>query len=122
MEWKLQGGLPVYQQIFRQLRDGVLSQEYPPGSPVPSIRELAAQAKVNPNTMERALWLMEREGYIVSGETGPCFAGDEEILKRMYHQQLDEVTKECAGRFACVGLTPEQGAQLLMRLTEKEVK
>ena len=55
MNWKFTGDRPVYQQIMDTLRGAVLQGELPPGEKVPSVRELAARAQVNPNTVQRAL-------------------------------------------------------------------
>ena len=65
MDWKFTGSKPVYQQIMEQFRAAVLSGEYPPGGRVPSVRERAAEARVNPNTVQRALTELEREGFQV---------------------------------------------------------
>ena len=55
MNWKFAGDRPVYQQIMAAIRGAILKGELPPGGKVPSVRDLAAQAQVNPNTMQRAL-------------------------------------------------------------------
>ena len=77
MNWKFAGDRPVYQQIMAAIRGAILKGELPPGGKVPSVRDLAAQAQVNPNTMQRALTELEREGLLVSGgaaspRTKPC--------------------------------------------------
>ena len=69
MNWKFSGDRPVYQQIMENIRGAVLGGELPPGGRVPSVRELAMQAQVNPNTMQRALTELEREGLLVGGGT-----------------------------------------------------
>ena len=50
MNWKFAGDRPVYQQIMAAIRGAILKGELPPGGKVPSVRDLAAQAQVNPNT------------------------------------------------------------------------
>ena len=69
MNWKFSGDRPVYQQIMELMRGGIVKGELPPGGKIPSVRELAAQAQVNPNTMQRAMTELEREGLLVSGGT-----------------------------------------------------
>ena len=69
MNWKFSGDRPVYQQIMENIRGAVLRGELPPGGRVPSVRELAMQAQVNPNTMQRALTELEREGLLIGGGT-----------------------------------------------------
>jgi Predicted transcriptional regulators len=59
MKWKFRGDRPIYAQLIEQLERGILTGEYPPGSAVPSVRTLAIEAEVNPNTMQKALAELE---------------------------------------------------------------
>ena len=54
MDWKLDNGRPIWPQLSQQLARRILAGEYPPGSRLPPVRELAAEAGVNPNTLQRA--------------------------------------------------------------------
>ena len=117
MNWKFTGDRPVYQQIMEAVRGSVLKGELAPGSKVPSVRDLAAEAKVNPNTVQRALTELEREGLLVGGGTsGRTVTTDEGILSAMREQILNELARECAEKFMVFGITPGQAAQLLMML------
>jgi len=69
MKWKLIGDRPVYAQLIEQLQRGILTGEYPPGSAVPSVRTLALEAEVNPNTMQRALAELEAQGLMQTHRT-----------------------------------------------------
>ena len=122
MNWKFSGDRPVYQQIMALIRGAILRGELPPGGKIPSVRELAAEAQVNPNTMQRAMSELEREGLLVSGGTsGRTVTEDGEILKQLRDRTLKELAQECAEKFTVFGITPTQAAQLLMNLeTEKE--
>ena len=122
MNWKFSGDRPVYQQIMENIRGAVLRGELPPGGKVPSVRDLAAAAQVNPNTMQRALTELEREGLLVSGgTTGRTVTQREEVLAAMREDALRELARECAEKFRVFGVRPEQAAQLLLSLnTEKE--
>lgn len=124
MRWKFTGGSPVYQQIMATIRGAILTGELPPGNKIPSVRDLAAEAQVNPNTMQRALTELEREGLLVSGGTsGRSVTQDKSILSAMRNEELKELARECAEKFMVFGLTPSQAAQLLMSLeNEKEEK
>ena len=70
MNWKFSGDRPVYQQICELIRGAVLTGELKPGPRIPSVREIAAQAQVNPNTVQRALSELEREALLRSGGPG----------------------------------------------------
>ena len=122
MNWKFSGDRPVYQQIVSIIRGGILTGELSPGKKIPSVRDLAAEAQVNPNTMQRALTELEREGLLVSGgTTGRTVTQREEVLSAMREDALRELARECVEKFRVFGVRPEQAAQLLLSLnTEKE--
>ena len=122
MNWKFAGDRPVYQQIMAAIRGSILKEELSPGSKVPSVRDLAAEAQVNPNTIQRALTELEREGLLVSGGTsGRTVTTNEEILHAARERILHELAQECAEKFMVFGITPTQAAELLLGLEgEKE--
>ena len=117
MNWKFTGDRPVYQQIMAALRGAIVKGELTPGQKVPSVRDLAADAQVNPNTMQRALTELEREGLLVGGGTsGRTVTTNQEILSAMRDRILAELARECAEKFLTFGITPTQAAQLLLNL------
>ena len=59
MAWNLDSDRPIYAQILERIQRQIVSGEYAPGTKIPSVRELAAQAGVNPNTMQKALSELE---------------------------------------------------------------
>ena len=119
MNWKFTGDRPVYQQIMQTLRGAVLKGALPPGGKIPSVRDLAAEAQVNPNTMQRALTELEREGLLVSGGTsGRSVTEDAGILCKMKQDILTDLARECAEKFMMFGVTPSQAAQLLLDLEQ----
>ena len=69
MEWKFTEDRPIWQQLSQQIARQILIGVYPPGSKLPPVRELAAQAGVNPNTMQRALAQLEQAGLAQSNRT-----------------------------------------------------
>lgn len=121
MNWKFSGERPVYQQIMENLRGAIVKGELAPGRKVPSVRELAAQAQVNPNTMQRAMTELEREGLLVGGGTsGRTVTTDQAVLAAMKEQILEELAWECAEKFLVFGVTPTQAARLLESLEERK--
>ena len=121
MNWKFSGDRPVYQQIMELMRGGIVNGELPPGGKIPSVRELAAQAQVTPNTMQRAMPALEREGLLVSGGTsGRTVTENPEVLEKMREAVLQELARECAEKFMVFGITPSQAAQLLLELEKEE--
>ena len=61
MEWNFRDGIPIYTQIIDEMTMRIASGAYEPGDKLPSVRDLAVDAGVNPNTMQRALAELERE-------------------------------------------------------------
>ena len=121
MNWKFAGDRPVYQQIMENIRGAVLRGELPPGGRVPSVRELAMQAQVNPNTMQRALTELERENLLVGGGTsGRTVTKDQAVLARMRQEVLDTLARECTEKFRVFGITPAQAAEIILHVEEKE--
>ena len=121
MVWKFTGDKPVYQQIMEQFRCAILAGEYTPGGRIPSVRELAMQAKVNPNTMQRALTeLEEEEGLVNLGTIGRCVTEDQQILEQIRNQIVDQTVRRCAQQFSALGLSMQEAAGLLQQLEEKE--
>ena len=121
MNWKFSGDRPVYQQIMENIRGSVLRGELPPGGKIPSVRDLAAQAQVNPNTMQRAMTELEREGLLVSGGTsGRTVTTNLEVLSDMKEKILEDLARECAEKFMVFGVTPSQAAQRLLALDQKK--
>ena len=61
MSWNLDSSRPIYAQIIEKVSLDIVSGKYQPGDKLPSVRDLAAQAGVNPNTMQKALSELKRE-------------------------------------------------------------
>ena len=55
MAWQFDGNRPIYAQLVEHIQYDIVSGVYPPGEKLPSVRELATLAAVNPNTMQKAL-------------------------------------------------------------------
>jgi len=108
---------PVYEQIARQIRECVTSGELPPGTPLPTVRILASDLGVNLNTVARAYWLLEEEGFVrIRDRSGAEVlaparkpAADREILRQELRRAL--------ARMRQAGFSPEE----LQRLAEHEI-
>ena len=69
MRWNIRSDAPVYSQLVEHIKLAIVSGEVPLGSRLPSVRDLAAEAGVNPNTMQRAFAELEREGLVLTQRT-----------------------------------------------------
>jgi GntR family transcriptional regulator len=77
MQWKFDGSAPIYTQLVDQMKLGIVSGEWIPGQRIPAVRELAVDAGVNPNTMQRALQELERQGLMFSQRTSGRFVTED---------------------------------------------
>lgn len=84
MPWDLDNDRPIYLQLMERIRQDIVSGVYKPGDKLPSVRELALDAAVNPNTMQKALSELERDGLVYSKRTsGRYITEDETMLKQL---------------------------------------
>ena len=94
MAWEFHGDKPIYTQLVERLQQRMITGEYPPGGRLPSVRDLAEEAAVNPNTMQRALAELEDQQLVFSQRTAGRFVTqDGERLtalgREMARQRLD---------------------------------
>lgn len=116
MEFRFSGSKPVYQQIVEQFRDAVLAGEFAPGERVPPVRELAAQAKVNPNTMQRAMILLEQESLLVGeGTAGRHVTREESVLAALRVEAVGKLVEEFKMKLEDLGVSPKEAAELLLK-------
>ena len=73
MEWRFNSDMPIYTQLVYQIKFGIVSGELKPGERMTAVRDLAAEAGVNPNTMQRALQQLEREGLVFTQRSSGRF-------------------------------------------------
>ncbi len=114
MEWKLTDDRPIWMQLSEQLSRQIISGVYPPGGKLPSVRDLAAQAGVNPNTMQRSLAQLESEGLTVSNRTaGRMVTEDTAVIDAARRRMARQILSTFFTAMAELGLTREQAIQLL---------
>ena len=120
MDFKIDNSRPVYQQIITHICGAVVSNEYPPGSRIPSVRDLAAKWKVNPNTIQRAMTELEQQGLLVcNGTLGKFVTEDVAVIEDKRQAAIDSLVQECREKFQALGLSAQYAAALLLQ--EKEV-
>lgn len=121
MGWKFDSDRPIYTQLIEQVQIRIIVGEYLPGSKLPSVRDMATQAAVNPNTMQRALSQLENEGLLYSQRTSGRFVTDN---TNRIQQTKENIAKELIERFVCnmeqVGYTKQQTIELVRQTLQKE--
>lgn len=90
MSWELKSDRPIYTQLIEQLELRICSGIYPPGSRMPSVRDLAREASVNPNTMQRALTRLEEDGLLHTSRTSGRFVTEDINLINQTRNKLSQ--------------------------------
>lgn len=80
MAWNLSADRPIYAQLVEQIELMIVAGIYPPGCRLPSVRDMAGEAAVNPNTMQRALAQLESEGLLFSQRTSGRFVTEDTAM------------------------------------------
>lgn len=120
MTWQFNNDTPIYTQLITQIKLGIVAGMFPPGKRLPSVRDLATEAGVNPNTMQRALTELEREGLVFSQRTAGRFVTED---KKMIEHAKNELAQTHIRTFLDamyhLGYQKEEIVSLLLS-TEKE--
>ena len=88
MSWNLSSERPIYAQIMERITLDIVSGIYLPGARLPSVRDLAQDAGVNPNTMQKALSELERTGLVISQRTSGRFITEDLTMVEKTKQNL----------------------------------
>ncbi len=114
MAWSFSSDRPVYLQIAQRIRRSVLSGEYPPGAQIPSVRQLALDAAVNPNTVQHAFSDLESEGIILSrGTQGRFVTDDTAIIERCRQAVAQQYVRSFLNDLRQLGITAEQAISMI---------
>jgi len=106
MEWDFKDGVPIYTQIVDQMTMRIASGAYAPGDKLPSVRDLALDAGVNPNTMQRALAELERQKLVHSERTSGRFVtSDARVLTGLHEALSKKSFDEFADSLRKIGLS-----------------
>ena len=111
---------PIYIQLVEQLKMYIINEELKLGTRLPSVRDFALQAKVNPNTMQKALVELENEGLIYTERTNGKFVTENrEIIEKTKQQFANQMGKKYLNSMRNIGITKEQAIKYLEKLEEE---
>lgn len=96
MTWELKTDRPIYTQLADHIKIGIISGRYLPGDKLPSVRDLAEEAAVNPNTMQKALVELERLGMVYTQRTNGRYITEDVT---MLHNLKESIAKEQIAEF-----------------------
>ena len=121
MEWRIRADLPIYAQLIFQIKLAIVSGEYLPGERLASVRELAMDAGVNPNTMQRALQELERDGMVYTQRTSGRFVTeDTKVIESAKKQLAEDQIKDFLEQMGRLGYPKEEILSLLKASIEEE--
>ena len=119
MPWQFNGKEAVYLQIVSRLRGMILTCQYPPDTQIPSVRQLATEAAVNPNTMQKALICLEEEGLLYSkGTLGRFVTDDKRVLAAAKEKMQKEAVRDWLAQARTLGISKEE----LIKYIEEEAE
>lgn len=121
MPWTLDSDRPIWAQLVERLKTQIVSGYYPPGSRLPTVRDLAAQASVNPNTMQKAFTELERTGLVVTMRTsGRIVTQDTGRILQARAELASEQLEQFWEQMGRLGFSQEEIWTLLNQKKEKE--
>lgn len=100
---------PIYMQLVEEIKMQIIAGNLQPGDRLPSVRDLALQNKVNPNTMQKALSQLEEDGLIFTERTnGKFVTADTARIEQARLAFADALSKQYLGQMARIGYTASQ--------------
>mgnify|MGYP002793452625 FL=1 len=121
MSWNLNSERPIYAQIMERITMDIISGIYTPGAKLPSVRDLAQEAGVNPNTMQKALSELERTGLLFSQRTSGRFITEDLAMIEKTKEDLASIQiKEFLEKMEHIGFTKESTIQLIEKMRREE--
>lgn len=120
MSWDLKTDRPIYTQLIEQIQLKIFSGVYPLGSKLPSVRDMAQEAAVNPNTMQRALAKMEEDGLIITHRTsGRSVTEDARMVEMAKTKVAKEQIAEFLEKMKLMGFEQKEILTIINTMTEE---
>lgn len=121
MNWNFDDDRPIYSQIIEHMKNFIVSNDVKAGEKLPSVRELASQAGVNPNTMQRALSELESTGLVYSNRTsGRFITEDENIIHTLKSEIANNNIQSFLINMKKIGYEKEETIELIKNFKEGE--
>ncbi len=116
MPWEFRSDLPINTQLIAQIQQRIVTGQLQPGERLPSVRDWAAEAGVNPNTMQRAMTEMERQGLVHSQRTAGRFVTEEQSVIQALKEDLARTqVRDFLAAMGQLGFTPKEIAALIQK-------
>jgi DNA-binding transcriptional regulator YhcF (GntR family) len=114
---------PIYLQLVDQFKHRIISGELTVGSKLESVRDLAVNFEVNPNTMQRALAELERDNLVYAERTtGRFITQDKELIVKMREELAQEMIETFIQQMKSIGFSNKEAVELFQKkITERSV-
>ncbi|MCL2226404.1 MAG: GntR family transcriptional regulator [Oscillospiraceae bacterium] len=123
MTWNFTPDRPIYLQLQEQIKLAIISGLHPPGGKLPAVRELAEEASVNPNTVQRALTELERDGLVYANRTSGRFVTEEtKVIEKTKSEMAMELVEAFLSKMASIGYDRKETAAMIANTRGKEVQ
>ena len=117
MDWNFKNGIPIYTQIVDELTMRIASGAYAPGEKLDSVRDMAMDAGVNPNTMQKALLELENEGLVYTERTnGKFVTNNEKLIEKIKKELAKEKVNNYLKDMNNIGISYEEALRYLQEL------
>ena len=121
MPWNLDDDRPIYLQLMERIQHDIVSGTYQPGDKLPSVRDLAVDAAVNPNTIQKALSELERCGLVYSQRTSGRFITDNaDLIRQMRTEMAQEHIRDFFVQMQKLGFTDEETLEMIRQTLKGE--
>lgn len=121
MTWEFRNDTPIYSQLIDQIKRAITAGTLKAGERLPSVRDLAAEAGVNPNTMQRALQELEREGMVYTVRTAGRFVSENAAAIEKEKKRLaDELLRGFLQSMKSLGFSETEAQRLLAEHIKEE--
>ncbi len=119
MEWKYDDSLPIYTQLVEQMKRAIVSGEIAPGEKLAAVRDLAMEAGVNPNTMQKAFQELERCGLVYALRSSGRYVTDEvSVIDETRNKLAEETVRGFIENMSRLGFSKQEAAEKIQKYGE----
>lgn len=120
MQWDINSERPVYLQLIEQINSAIVSGYFKPSDKLPSVRDLAAEASVNPNTMQKALTELERSGLVYSNRTsGRYITSDLSLIKKLKQESAKDLVIGFLDKMKQLGFEKDEVISIITEIVKE---
>ena len=117
MKFEFDNNAPIYIQLVEQLKIYIISGKIKLGNRLPSVRDLALQTKVNPNTMQKALVELEDLKLVYTERTnGKFVTSDQKLIDKYKKEYADELSNKFFAYMESIGFDKSESVEYLKKL------